>query len=42
MPLLPPFSVGSRERLQVPTFHNSPYLDLQVGLTRNLGMRHVT
>jgi hypothetical protein len=24
---------------QVPTFHNSTYLDLQVGLTRDLGTR---
>ncbi len=29
--------VGSA--LQVPTFRNSPYLDPQVGLTRNLGVR---
>jgi hypothetical protein len=36
MPLLPPFSAGSREWLQVPTFRNSIYLDPQVGLTRNL------
>jgi len=41
MPLLPPFSAGSRERLQVPTFCNSPYLDPQVGLTKNLGVRHI-
>jgi hypothetical protein len=26
---------------QVPSFHNSTYLDLQVGLTRNLGARHI-
>jgi hypothetical protein len=38
-PLSPPFSAGSRERPQVPTFHNSTYLDPQVGLTRNLGAR---
>jgi hypothetical protein len=38
MPLLPPFSAGSRERLQVLTFRNSTYLDPQVGLIRNLGV----
>jgi hypothetical protein len=39
MPLLPPFNAGSRERLQVPTFRNLTYLDPQVGVTRNLGVR---
>jgi len=38
-PSYPPFSAGSRERLQVPTFHNSTYLNPQVSLTRNLRVR---
>jgi len=37
---LTPFSAGSQERLQVPTFRNSTHLDPQVGPTRNLGVHH--
>jgi len=33
------FNAGSWEQLQVPTFRNSTYLDPQVGLTKNLGVR---
>ncbi len=40
MPLLPPLVLEVGSGPQVPTFRNSTYLDLQVGLTRNLGVRH--
>jgi hypothetical protein len=39
MPLLPPLVLEVGSGSQVPTFRNSTYLDPQVGLTRNLGVR---
>jgi len=39
MPLLPPLVLKVGSGPQVPTFRNSTYLDPQLGLTRNLGVR---
>jgi hypothetical protein len=41
MPFLPPLMLEVKNGRQVPTFHNSTYLDPQVGLTRNLGVRQL-
>jgi hypothetical protein len=39
MPLLPLSVLEVESGSQIPTFRNSTYLDPQVGLTRNLGVR---
>ncbi len=41
MPLSPPLVLEVGSGPQVPTFRNSTYLDPQVGLTKNLGARHL-
>jgi hypothetical protein len=40
MPLLPPLVLEVGNGPQVLTFRNSTFLDPQVGLTKNLGVRH--
>jgi hypothetical protein len=40
-PSYPPLVLEVGSGPQVPTFHNSTYLDPQVGLTRNLGVHHL-
>jgi len=40
-PSYPPLVLEVGSSPQVPTFYNSTYLDPQVGLTRNLGARHL-